>query len=251
AFEDCETILRTTAGLHEDPLVISLLIEIAVNTSALKQMQLVLDQSDPPPACLRSAMTVLEEAGKPGRMTRVLKGERCFAIPGASDLVIDLLTDDVHGIFIGPRPPFYRRPFLRCRAIDETTRFVRYLGLLLEVAELPWCEAKPRIDEIPMPSMDEHLPRVFDISSFETMADSIFAWNVLAARLHLTRTGIALKLYRAATGCYPDGLSDLVPDYLCALPGDPFSGKELVYRPEGGGFILYSLGANLADDAGV
>ncbi len=32
---------------------------------------------------------------------------------------------------------------------------------------------------------------------------------------------------------------------------DPFTGKSFVYRREGDGFIVYSLGVNRTDDGGV
>jgi len=34
------------------------------------------------------------------------------------------------------------------------------------------------------------------------------------------------------------------------VPIDPFTGKPLVYRREGEGFIVYSLGTNQKDDGG-
>jgi uncharacterized protein YfaT (DUF1175 family) len=37
---------------------------------------------------------------------------------------------------------------------------------------------------------------------------------------------------------------------LTDVPVDPFTGKQLVYRREGEGFVVYSLGSNLKDDGG-
>jgi hypothetical protein len=44
----------------------------------------------------------------------------------------------------------------------------------------------------------------------------------------------ALLLYRADKGRLPEKLEDLVPDYLTALPLDPFSGKAFQYRVSAG-----------------
>ncbi|MBP7705908.1 MAG: hypothetical protein KA243_01550 [Candidatus Aminicenantes bacterium] len=65
-----------------------------------------------------------------------------------------------------------------------------------------------------------------------------------------SRTGLACRLYKSRTGHYPQTLDELVPGLLSEVPIDPFTGKPLVYRREGEGFIVYSLGSNEKDDGG-
>jgi len=72
----------------------------------------------------------------------------------------------------------------------------------------------------------------------------------LEASLLAARTGLACKLYKGRTGEYPEALGALVPGILKEVPIDPFTGKPLVYRKEGKGFIVYSLGSNEKDDNG-
>jgi hypothetical protein len=59
-----------------------------------------------------------------------------------------------------------------------------------------------------------------------------------------------LAWYHSDRGHYPKELNELVPGYLGRLPGDIFSGKPLIYRPSRSGYLLYSVGANGADDNG-
>ena len=66
----------------------------------------------------------------------------------------------------------------------------------------------------------------------------------------LTRLAFALAAYRADRGTYPAKLADLVPKYVAKVPQDIFSAAELHYRPEGGGYLLYSVGVNGKDDGG-
>ncbi|MCK7476509.1 MAG: hypothetical protein M0C28_02210 [Candidatus Moduliflexus flocculans] len=73
---------------------------------------------------------------------------------------------------------------------------------------------------------------------------------MIEAVMSANRTGLACRLYKSRTGQYPDGLEALVPDLLTEVPIDPFTGKPLVYRREGEGFIVYSLGSNQKDDGG-
>ena len=48
----------------------------------------------------------------------------------------------------------------------------------------------------------------------------------------------------------PDTFQTLVPGYLPAPLIDPFSGAELKFRHDGGGYKIYSIGSNRKDDGG-
>jgi hypothetical protein len=73
---------------------------------------------------------------------------------------------------------------------------------------------------------------------------------MLEASLLAARTGLACRLFKSRTGAYPERLEALVPGILKEVPIDPFTGKPFVYRREGEGFIVYSLGSNEKDDGG-
>jgi hypothetical protein len=70
------------------------------------------------------------------------------------------------------------------------------------------------------------------------------------AQLELLRTAAALAVYRAENGLYPEKLNALVPSVLPTVPVDLFHGNPFVYRREGEGYFLYTLGANATDDGG-
>ncbi len=61
---------------------------------------------------------------------------------------------------------------------------------------------------------------------------------------------LALEMHHRDHEAYPKNLSALAPKYLAKVPEDRFSGKPLVYRAEGEGYLLYSVGTNGEDDAG-
>jgi len=61
---------------------------------------------------------------------------------------------------------------------------------------------------------------------------------------------LALRAFKRQRGAYPATLAELQATLDWNLPLDPFSGKDFVYRPEGRGFTLYSIGPNLADEHG-
>ena len=48
----------------------------------------------------------------------------------------------------------------------------------------------------------------------------------------------------------PKAISALVPEYLPAVPIDPYSGQEIRYRRDGDRVATYSVGRNRKDDGG-
>jgi len=68
----------------------------------------------------------------------------------------------------------------------------------------------------------------------------------MVAEMHVTQTGLALLQYRKTHQAFPDVLDALALQYS----QDPFSQGLLLYRPEGEGFILYSVGPDQKDNSG-
>jgi len=73
----------------------------------------------------------------------------------------------------------------------------------------------------------------------------------LASR-RLAATALAIRLYEVDHGHRPRALSELVPDYISAIPSDPFSpdGAPIGYRPDADPPVLYSVGDDGVDDGG-
>ncbi|MBN4052617.1 type II secretion system protein GspG, partial [bacterium AH-315-K20] len=88
------------------------------------------------------------------------------------------------------------------------------------------------------------------LDTWERTANSIARRN---AHRRGTSTMLALEHHFLDHGTYPDSLSSLVPEYLDALPADPWTGEPLLYRTtpgEGIGYLLYSVGPDATDDGG-
>ncbi len=71
-----------------------------------------------------------------------------------------------------------------------------------------------------------------------------------ATHLELLRLAAALSVHRAEHGAYPETLDDLTPIVLPQLPVDLYNTKSFIYRPNGDGYLLYSVGGNGIDDGG-
>jgi hypothetical protein len=69
-------------------------------------------------------------------------------------------------------------------------------------------------------------------------------------RPKVVRLAVALEPFRCQRGHYPAALAALVPRFVKSVPNDLFSDKPLIYRRTEKGYVLYSVGPNMADDDG-
>jgi hypothetical protein len=66
-----------------------------------------------------------------------------------------------------------------------------------------------------------------------------------------TRVACALERYRLANGTIPQKLDAIVPRFIATIPNDVMDGQPLRFHPTpDGGYVLYSIGWNKADDHG-
>jgi len=78
-----------------------------------------------------------------------------------------------------------------------------------------------------------------------------YAVDRVNARVRLVDCAYAIAEYRAVRGEYPPSLDALLPEFIEAIPLDPFAGESLSYRRVDNQFVLYSVGENEFDDGGI
>jgi hypothetical protein len=78
-----------------------------------------------------------------------------------------------------------------------------------------------------------------------------YRWSHAVMRLMICE--LALTRYHREHSNSPASLDALVPDYLPALPIDPFDSQNalLTYRPRDDGYLLYSVSENGVDNGGI
>ena len=63
---------------------------------------------------------------------------------------------------------------------------------------------------------------------------------------------LALRAYNNQYRLYPETLAELKNKTSFKITSeDPFSGKDFIYKRQGSGFVLYSIGEDLKDDGGI
>jgi hypothetical protein len=205
------------------------------------------------------ATTAFDEAIDPQDLRdchrRALRLERAMILDwlqrsrGRSDFVGDFGPDDGQygelkerlycGRLGGPARAFDVKSFLDC--MNERIR----------LTQLPSYQARPKLDA--------QIRRINALPWYARVTKNVAptyekTWakvDYTVADLDLCRISLALKAYQYERHAYPATLVELQKTIKWAIPKDPFSGKDYIYRRQGKGFIVYSLGQNMTDENGL
>lgn len=134
----------------------------------------------------------------------------------------------------------------------EYVMHLDYFERCIDAAQLPLHERTHKFGEI-------HMDFAEDVSRWQIYIFSISA-NMKCAeidmrvigRLRCAEMALAIERYRLARGEVPGSLEDLVPEFMEAVPLEPFDGEPLRYiRHEEGGYTLYCIGDDWVDNGGL
>jgi hypothetical protein len=86
---------------------------------------------------------------------------------------------------------------------------------------------------------------------YSRLRDQLILASSMEAKLKLAIIAAALQAYWLDHDALPDSLAALVPEYLSAVPLDPFNQRPLRYKRGQGIYRVYSVERNGQDDGGV
>ncbi|MBL7224427.1 MAG: hypothetical protein ISS72_11285 [Candidatus Brocadiae bacterium] len=250
AAESLVAALRLGRSLANEPVLISGLVRVACDAIAVAQIERWASQAKPSAAALQRVEAALQDAADPTFMHKTIVAERCFGMDIYRTHVLDpKKRGELGALGIGDAP------FLRVapRAYFKSD-MVAYIDLMNEytaTARLPYPQSLIQAGAAGK-TIAERIPRYFIISRMilPALGRVFIEGQNHMARLDSARLGLAALRYRAQKGKLPDTLDALAPDFVKAVPVDPFNGKPLLYRTTPQGFTVYSLGENGKDDGG-
>lgn len=192
----------------------------------------------------------LDPAPWPGRLAGAVRGERVDFIE-AGDYVLRGSLKDLE--FLYGEPSFLKnigawliRPGLKKDFREALPIYDEFEAQ----AQRPYYESRDFFVSRGRALMERPWYAFFSKAMMANFEAAFMKEALVEATFLASRTGLACRLHKSRTGRYPDNLEALVPGILEEVPIDPFTGKALVYRREGEGFIVYSLGTNEKDDGG-
>jgi len=157
--------------------------------------------------------------------------ERAWGEPG----LLNRISNAIHVTFV-------LRP-------DEAA-YSKIMTHLIRGAEMPYYAALDEIEAAEQILERHSSLRVVNITSIRIAITQVLGAAMDQAEVDLARLGLLIELHHAEHGVYPEHLSALAPELGGTVPVDPFTGQPYRYRPEEGGFTLYSLGPNIEDNGG-
>ncbi len=137
----------------------------------------------------------------------------------------------------------------------DAIRAMKYYTDYAKVAAAPnWPAAAAAVPPLPEPgSLPEKTAAAWSRIMLPNLDGAGRQHYAALAHRRFAATALALRLYEIDHGQRPQSLAELVPDYLPAVPLDPFDADngELRYLPDAPSPLLYSVSTNGIDEGGV
>lgn len=118
---------------------------------------------------------------------------------------------------------------------------------LMAEKEMSWQFRLARCASDCLSAQDNSRAQTFYSSSFQATGGAIRRRD---ATHRLLMVELAIRLFEQQQGRMPEGLSELIPEFLSAIPVDPYSGQPIVFRSTDSGPKVYCVGVDGQDDGG-
>jgi hypothetical protein len=240
--------LNAARSIGDEPVAISQLIRIANVIVSCRAAQRTLAQTEPDSSDLKELQDIMDLEEKNPYWVITCRGERALG-----NAVLEAMErGDATVSPFGDRPPDWRdRTF--AFLIEDNVRaihpdFFRFVAELKAAGELPPAERGPIAAQIDLEIQKTGPnPVTAQVPALPKLANAI---GRCQAVVRASASALAAERYRRQKGDWPPSLDALAPDYLAAVPSDPFGGDHLLYRRLPDGIVVYSVGPDGQDDGG-
>jgi len=251
AVEDVNAMFRLAEHVRADPILISQIHSIVVDSYAIDTLRRVLASGRMPPEDIAS-ICLPEGTSYRTCMQLAVRMDQAFLLA-----VFDQLASgrygpvDVGGSgsgrFVPVIPAWFYRMFLLA---DDMAAEEQIAALLDSAIGQSYDRAIAIVRQSDQNSLSQPKGVMaalwFDLNSrfFESLARA-------EARCGTARVGVALCAYRARNGHFPEKLDDLVPEFISAIPRDPFGSQPMKLKRTEHELIVYSIGPDMTDNGGA
>jgi len=243
---------RVGSSIGDEPTISSALVRMAIRAITVDGIEQALALCELPAEALEDLSDELARAGDESLLRLALLGERAGWM-GFYTCPAGRLNEWSEGERVGAEP-LDRLPGYRGR---DGGFYLAWMGRLLSAAGMP---ARERIREAE--AIEDGLIAAEDAASKYLYVYSLLVLPVIPkcipsdakskVRLDVAATALAVERYRLDNARWPDSLDQLVPDYLAAVPEDPFApAGTLRYIHGDDECVVYSYGQDQEDNKGL
>ena len=249
AINDADSILKMSRQFTQRPMLISGLVGIgiaAVGNMTLEQAlpavrnrtDLAALHLDELPSLSRMFQQSLRGEERLGlNLYATMPPERPQDLPNDPNQMMNLLNSQ----------PSLAAASMRVFFLD-LDQYLELMDDLQKDVVQPYFEVR---DQLPGMGKNSHVSGLFTQILAPSLSQAVKVEAKAEASDECARMGVAMTLYRLDHGSLPNKLTELVPNYLDAIPIDPFDGKLLRLVIRNNNWIIYSVGPNGIDDGGV
>jgi hypothetical protein len=246
AIRSVKSCFGIARSLAKEPITISQLVRSACQNVAATTIEYCVNRIKFTDEQLAELIEYIQNSDHNTDMSCAFVGERCFGIsffmaPGSVDPGL------MGGVPFRPLLALYKAVGM---ADSDAIIYLDLMEEYMKIYQLPLHQRQDAAKAVEARFQSTSKVHVLFYVMMPALAriTTIDTRNI--AQLLTARIGLAIERYRLAAGKLPDTLNDLVPDYLDAVPKDPFDGNELRYKKLEVGFVVYSIGEDLIDDGG-
>lgn len=257
--EDVGLELQLAKTLDEEPVLISYLVRNSILRLAAQSTECGLNLFSPDgPACEKIGKLFADVANT-NLLPTALIGERAMLIPAfrlSWAEIQHLGKTDEDGLGAKEKPqPLSGKP---ATILWLSGGFERDLNFFLQVTEtnIAFAELSPPAS-LAFTNVSEQLSdvarkRYYILSALllPAYANVVIRDATADARTRLAIAALAIERFRLAREHLPENLNELVPQFLSAVPVDPFDGQPLRYHRLTKGYVIYSVGRDGHDNGG-
>jgi hypothetical protein len=248
--------LKMAATLESEPTTISQLVRYRILSMAAKVTERSLNRAIPNGAACSNLQTAFAQAGGTNPLPLALIGERAMAIPlfrlswaeiqsRSQEDQQETQPRKLQSLSGIPAGPFWISGFFE----RDLNFYLETMDKSIALASLPppkCLELTKHIDSAVNVAMEKH----YILTGMLLGSSGITIRASTQAYIELAITALAVERFRHAQGRLPDDLKELAPQFLDAIPTDPFDGAALRYRRLTRGYVVYSVGQDGHDDGG-
>jgi hypothetical protein len=258
-----ENLIDMAHTVDNEPDMIAQLVRIALIAIAENSLEHCFNVNSLNESELVGLASAFSNAEKTNLMARALTGDQAIAIPvfqlvrSRSKSAVELVegAQEVGG-FSNPTldPWLIREPqFFRTIGFwdDDFLFYMNIMETNIALNNFPPPKSLVAVDNFK--KVDEvavrrhcYLSKLF-LSAFSS---AIIKEASSFACLRTSIAAVAIERFRLVHGQLPKNLNELVPQFLPAVPADPFDGQPLRYHRLAKGYVVYSVGADGHDDGG-
>jgi hypothetical protein len=254
ALRSLRCLIRAGAAIDNEPHALAQLIRMAIQNRACETLAVVLAQTQPSDASLQRAEEELRREQAHPLLLWMMRGERIGqhlmftrASQGRLSWSILMGRPETHPP-ASPQEAAARDAYRRRLVRATHPGILGFSSRAVEIARLPIPAQQPLLQELK--ETIRWLPHEQQKLYWDPTLLSR-GWLANRALFSCSLAAVAVERYRLRHRRWPDGIADLGPDLLPAIPRDPIDGRPLRYRRLDDGVVIYSVGFDGRDDGGT